>query len=90
MGRGPDSDSEVDGSEVRGGRWGEGEQQDDHKNTLPLVGRVSGQVRLYGERVRGVRGHRETGTTKPRGPRAVRPTVPRPLQPSTEIGRASC
>ena len=66
MGQGPESDEEVDGSEARGNRWGEGEQQDDHENTLPLVGRVSGQVRLYGERGGGVRGHRETGTTKPR------------------------
>ena len=28
----------------------------DHENTLPFVGSVLGQVRLYGERERGVRG----------------------------------
>ena len=32
------------------GGWGE---QEDHENTLPLVGRVSGQVRLYEEGGRG-------------------------------------
>ena len=52
MERGPDSVCEVDGSEARGNRQGEGER-DDHENTLPLVGRVSGQVRLYEERGRG-------------------------------------
>ena len=35
-----------------GGNDGEGERED-HENTLPLVGRVSGQVRLYEERGRG-------------------------------------
>ena len=60
MERGPDSVWEVDGSEASGNRQGEGEQ-DDHETNLPLVGRVSGQVRLYEERGRGVR--RETGTT---------------------------
>ena len=46
---GHDSSLEVDGSEARGNRRGEGER-DDYENTLPLVGRVSGQVRLYEER----------------------------------------
>ena len=50
---------------------GEGERED-HKNTLPLVGRVSGQVRLYGESERGRGGRRETGTTKPRRPGAAK------------------
>ena len=49
---GHDSGYEVDGYEARGNRRGEGER-DDHENTLPLVGRVSGQVRLYEERGRG-------------------------------------
>ena len=44
-----------------GGTDGEG-KRDDHENTLPLVGRVSGQVRLYEERGRGV--IRETGTAR--------------------------
>ena len=35
----------------RGDRRVEGEQGD-HKNTLPFVRRVLGQVRLYGERER--------------------------------------
>ena len=54
-----------------GHRRGEGER-DDHENTLPLVGRVSGQVRLYREREGGWGGRRETGTTKPRGPRMTK------------------
>ena len=55
---GHDSGEEVDRPKARGNRRGEG-KQDDHKNTLPLVGRVSGQVRLYEERER-----RGTGTTR--------------------------
>ena len=38
-------------------------KRDDHENTLPLVGRVSGHVRLYEERGEGG-GRRETGTTR--------------------------
>ena len=53
MERGPDSGTEVDGSKARGNQRGEGER-DDHENTIPLDGRVSGQVRLYGERGRGM------------------------------------
>ena len=47
--------------------------QDDHENTLPLVWRVLGQVRLYGEREReGGGGQTETGTTIiDEGPRAL-------------------
>ena len=71
MERGPDSVYEVDGSEDRGNRQGEGERGD-HKNTLPLVGRVSGQVRLYGESEGGWGSRRETGTTKPRVPRTTK------------------
>ena len=56
----------------RGDQWGEGERGD-HENTLPLEGRVLGQVRLYGERGRGGGGRRETGTTKThKGPRATK------------------
>ena len=58
-----DSGEEVGGSEARGGRRGEGER-DDHKNTLPLVGRVSGQVQLYWERGRRGGGRRDTGTAR--------------------------
>ena len=36
-------------------RLGDGERGD-HENTFPFVGRVSGQLRLYGERERGGRG----------------------------------
>ena len=52
MERVPDSAYEVDEYEARGNRRGEGERGD-HENNLPLVGRVLGQVRLYGERGRG-------------------------------------
>ena len=45
-----DSSQDVGGSEARGNRRGEGDQED-HEYTLPLVGRVSGQVRLFEERV---------------------------------------
>ena len=39
----------------------------DVENTLPFVGRVSGQVRLYGESEGGGGGRREAGTTKAKG-----------------------
>ena len=58
--RGPESVYEVDGSGARRNRRVEG-AQGDHENTLLLVGRVSGQVRLYRERGRG--GGRETETS---------------------------
>ena len=58
--RGPDNVQEVDGSGARGDRQGEGERGD-HENNLPLVGRVSGKVRLYGERGRGGGGERGGG-----------------------------
>ena len=45
----------------RGNRRGEGERGD-RENTLPLVGRVLGQVRLYGEKGRGGGGQTETST----------------------------
>ena len=51
-------------------RRGEGER-DDHENTLPFVGRVSGHVRLYGESEGRWGGRRETGT-KPRRPRPAK------------------
>ena len=57
--RGPDSVQEVDGSGARGNRWGKG-AQGDHEYNIPLVRRVSGQVRLYEERGRG--GQIETST----------------------------
>ena len=52
--------------------WVEG-AQDDHKNTLSLVGMVLGQVWLYGERGRGWGGGKtDTGTTIiNEGPRAL-------------------
>ena len=40
------------GSPGQGDRQGES-KQGDHENTLLFVGRVMGQVRLYGERGRG-------------------------------------
>ena len=43
---GHDSDYEVDRSKARRNRRGEAERVDP-ENTLPLVGRVSGQVRFY-------------------------------------------
>ena len=48
-------------SGARGYRRGEGERGD-NENTLPLVGRVLGQVRLYEERGRGEGGQTETST----------------------------
>ena len=45
------------------GHWRVEGAQDDHKNDLPSVGKVLGQVRLYGERGRGGGGETETGTT---------------------------
>ena len=52
-----------EGPRPGGIRRGEGERED-HENTLPLVGRVLGQVRLYEERGRGGGEQRETGTTR--------------------------
>ena len=44
----------------------------DHENTLPLGGRVEGNVRLYGQRGRGVGGaDRETGMQDARGNSSV-------------------
>ena len=37
-------------------------ERGDHENTLPLVGRVLGQVQLYGERGRREGGQTETST----------------------------
>ena len=65
MERGPDSVQEFDGSKARGDRRGEGER-DDHENTLPLIGRVSGQVRFYGESGSGVGGSRQRRANGPR------------------------
>ena len=49
MGTRDDESRRPDGRVQRGrGAWG------DHENTLPLGGRVEVQVRLYGERGRGV------------------------------------
>ena len=44
-GRGPASGSRQEG---RGQR--DADEQNDHENTLPFIGRVVGHVRLYGER----------------------------------------
>ena len=49
---GPGGVYEADRSRARGDQRGEG-ARGDHKNNIPLVGRVLGQVRLYGERGRG-------------------------------------
>ena len=44
------------------GDWRGEDARSNHKNTLLLVGRVLGQVQLYGERGTG-RGQTDTGTT---------------------------
>ena len=72
MERGPDSGWEVDGSKARENQRGEGER-DDHKINLPLVGRVSGQVRLYRESGRGRGGQKRDGHHENHeGPRATK------------------
>ena len=55
------SDLRTSGTSSRGQQ--DADEQNDHENTFPFIGRVVGHVRLYRERG-GVGGQRETGTTK--------------------------
>ena len=57
-GRGPEALRRPTGRPGPGGRRVEG-ARGDHENTLPLGGRVLGQVRLCGERGRGWVGDRQ-------------------------------